>query len=155
MPTVEAKGCSSCKTVRPARDFAPGKRMRSGLQSQCRPCSREWHKARPDYVRRKNKDWRQANPTYGRDWQRQANYGLSPDDVAALRAAQNGACAGCLTDLTTTKECVDHCHSSSAVRGLLCNRCNLALGYAADDAARLRRLADYLDHHKSLSEAYK
>lgn len=39
----------------------------------------------------------------------------------------------------------DHCHATNQFRGILCFRCNLALGHAGDDPVRLRQLADYLD----------
>ena len=155
MLTIKEKPCSACKLVLPASEFYPHRRMRSGLQSQCRTCNRQWHKANPEYVRQKGVEWRKNNPSYGRDWQRRANYGVSPEDMTALRTSQGGACAGCLTDLATTKECVDHCHISQRVRGLLCNLCNLAIGYAKDDADRLRRLAKYLEQSREEAEAYK
>lgn len=41
------------------------------------------------------------------------------------------------------KLCVDHCHDSTKVRGLLCNDCNLAVGYGKTEAI-LRAAADYL-----------
>ena len=34
------------------------------------------------------------------------------------------------------------------IRGILCDDCNVALGRAHDDAARLRKLADYLDTYE-------
>ena len=40
----------------------------------------------------------------------------------------------------------DHCHLTERFRGWLCNPCNMALGCAKDQSARLRRLADYLDN---------
>lgn len=40
---------------------------------------------------------------------------------------------------------VDHCHTTNVVRGILCHNCNVAVGHAQDDPARLRRLANYLE----------
>jgi len=37
--------------------------------------------------------------------------------------------------------------AARAVRGLLCNSCNLVLGYVKDDPVVLDRLAAYLRHH--------
>lgn len=42
---------------------------------------------------------------------------------------------------------MDHCHATNSVRAPLCNNCNRALGYAADDPEILRNLADYLERH--------
>jgi hypothetical protein len=39
---------------------------------------------------------------------------------------------------------VDHCHSTNIVRGLLCNRCNLAIGMFKDDPISLRNAFRYL-----------
>jgi hypothetical protein len=41
----------------------------------------------------------------------------------------------------------DHCHARGHFRGWLCRGCNLALGNAGDNPARLRRLADYLERN--------
>jgi Recombination endonuclease VII len=39
----------------------------------------------------------------------------------------------------------DHCHERRIVRGVLCHSCNIAVGYARNDPARLRALAVYLE----------
>ncbi len=39
----------------------------------------------------------------------------------------------------------DHCHLLDTFRGWLCHSCNVALGNAKDDPARLRKLANYLE----------
>jgi hypothetical protein len=39
---------------------------------------------------------------------------------------------------------VDHCHQTKVIRGLLCHKCNVALGHMNDDPEQLERAADYL-----------
>jgi DNA-binding sugar fermentation-stimulating protein len=54
-----------------------------------------------------------------------------------MLAEQGGLCAVCKQPPTQNntrahwdgKLCVDHCHDTGRVRGLLCNDCNLAVGY--------------------------
>ena len=75
-------------------------------------------------------------------------YGITTDDYDSMFSEQNGVCAICKrSDMSNGKLhlAVDHCHETDLVRGLLCNNCNLMLGHAKDDSARLRRAADYLD----------
>jgi hypothetical protein len=43
--------------------------------------------------------------------------------------------------------CIDHDHTSGKIRDALCHNCNAALGSFADDPARLRAAADYLEKH--------
>lgn len=51
-------------------------------------------------------------------------------------------CAIC----AATEELVgDHCHTTGRPRGILCRNCNLAIGNMADDPARLRAAATYLE----------
>lgn len=42
---------------------------------------------------------------------------------------QNNACAICKISFYLTKVYIDHDHKTGKFRGLLCNRCNVALGY--------------------------
>jgi len=146
---LTSKTCSTCKLVLPVDQFYPHRRMRSGLQSQCKKCSRRWHLDRPDYVRAKNKEYRRKNPTYARDYSRNARHGVTREQAGLIRFAQKGLCAGCLEPLAKVKECLDHCHKTGQVRGLLCDHCNAALGRLKDSSATARRLADYLDKYES------
>lgn len=82
-----------------------------------------------------------------------SRYGLTWESFHALLIAQGGACAICGTTIrdevgVARKEqaCVDHCHSTGTVRGLLCAKCNLALGYLRDSPQIARNAATYLEN---------
>lgn len=73
-------------------------------------------------------------------------YGITPEDYAARFAAQDSRCAVCRTDTPGGKGWhLDHDHATGAVRGILCHRCNLALGNFKDDPDRLRAALAYLE----------
>lgn len=76
-------------------------------------------------------------------------YGLTPADVDRMLAAQDSACAVCSSaggkdDIGRLRGLVvDHDHSTGAVRGLLCGRCNTML--AVIEAGNIAdKLAGYL-----------
>jgi hypothetical protein len=70
-------------------------------------------------------------------------YGISPAEYDALLAKQGGACAICRRR-AKGRLCVDHCHVTGMVRGLLCHECNGALGWLKDDQASLVAALAYL-----------
>jgi hypothetical protein len=70
-------------------------------------------------------------------------YGISPAEYEALLAKQGGVCAIC-RKRSKQRLCVDHCHVTGMVRGLLCLKCNGALGYLKDDQASLVAALAYL-----------
>ena len=49
--------------------------------------------------------------------------------------AQQGKCAICKIPQSSLKYalCLDHCHKTKQIRGLLCDKCNMGLGYFNDD----------------------
>jgi Recombination endonuclease VII len=70
-------------------------------------------------------------------------YGISAAEYDALLAKQGGVCAICRQH-SKRRLCVDHCHLTGTVRGLLCDRCNLGLGYLKEDQASLVAALAYL-----------
>ncbi len=74
-------------------------------------------------------------------------YGLTPEQVDDMLAAQGGVCAICGggPDGRWGKFNVDHNHTTGNVRGLLCSNCNQMIGHAKDSPALLRLAADYLE----------
>lgn len=76
---------------------------------------------------------------------RQYKFGIAPGTWDAMLAAQGGGCAICGTTQWPGKgPHGDHDHVTGRFRGILCHDCNLLLGNAKDDPARLRAAIEYL-----------
>ena len=75
-------------------------------------------------------------------------YGIDADQYDRMVESQNNKCKICGTDEPrgTGGWKVDHCHSTGKVRGLLCNNCNLGLGYFKDNIKSLEAAIQYLIH---------
>ena len=73
------------------------------------------------------------------------NYGITLKEYEILFNKQNGVCAICHKSETRTKYlCVDHNHGTGEIRGLLCTKCNLALGYINDSILLLEEMIKYI-----------
>ncbi len=75
-------------------------------------------------------------------------YGLTRADYEALLAAQGGVCPLCGKRSEKTL-CVDHCHETGTIRGLLCRQCNFALGCFTDSQAAMMAALAYLGGSKN------
>lgn len=93
-----------------------------------------------------------------RNYQLQKVYGISEDTYIKLFEEQKGVCAICKSPEThvhrkTNLICnlsVDHDHSTGIVRGLLCKRCNMALGLLRDSEVLLENAKKYLNKQKEV-----
>lgn len=149
--------CSRCHQEKRTAEFS------RSTSPYCRPCNndvqREWRAANPDkrrtHKRRADAKALIADPLRIRKATLR-KFGLTIDSFAALLESQGGRCGICPTDDPGGRHGtwhVDHdrrcCPRSGScgrcVRGLLCQNCNLMIGHAKDDQARLRAGADYLD----------
>jgi hypothetical protein len=114
------KFCRGCRRVLPVSDWSPRINANDGLAWQCKSCLSA--KDRAKHLMR--------------------TYGMSVEDLDAMLDWQHGVCAICQTAPAAH---VDHDHESGSVRGLLCFRCNAALGQLGDDPLVVRRAARYLE----------
>lgn len=76
-------------------------------------------------------------------------YNLPYAKYAEMLLAQGGKCACCKQSFIyegkkANRPCVDHNHTTSEVRELLCGRCNLAAGNVNDSSDLATKLATYL-----------
>lgn len=154
--------CQGCEQVLPVSAFGKHVRDTFGLQPLCKPCTnvrnRQYVANHPDPEARRRRRAEQSaallkkNP---RSYEQTRRYNLArfKYDLAAIEAMlakQGGVCAICKQAEVTVRQgrvmalSVDHDHDTGRIRGLLCNRCNRAIGLFNDDADLLRTAARYL-----------
>lgn len=116
--------------------------------------SERWRKANPERSREIRRlaavRWRNNHPDANKRADRakhlKAKYGLSIEDWNAMFAAQGFVCASCSSPHAGVRWWpVDHCHKTNRIRGILCNRCNVALGYVEDEPL-MTNLRAYLEN---------
>jgi Recombination endonuclease VII len=67
------------------------------------------------------------------------------DAIARLRAEQQQLCAICKKHESETGTlCLDHCHDTGEIRGLLCRKCNAGIGLLGDNLETVRAATAYL-----------
>jgi hypothetical protein len=111
--------CIKCKQTKASSFFCKSKDRRSGYSAICKECT--------SVLRRKEA------------------YGIDSDFISILIKQQNGKCAICKTIFGKNFH-VDHSHITDSVRGLLCGKCNLALGLFHDNSSLLRSAIAYLEN---------
>jgi len=110
------------------------------------------------------KEWRKNNPEV---WNKQNSrhslkrrYNLSENDFIKLKIKQNNKCGICQNEETafdprwkkTRNLSVDHDHKTGKVRGLLCTRCNTAIGLLKEDVNLFQQSINYLNGVKQITK---
>ena len=86
--------------------------------------------------------------------ERKRLYGISHKQYLELTAAQHGVCAVCFQPESATfhgklkQLSVDHDHKTGKIRGLLCSKCNTALGLVDESCERLLSLIAYMERSR-------
>lgn len=77
-------------------------------------------------------------------------YKISKEDYMRMFLGQEGRCKICLTheDSLNKRLAIDHCHETGEVRGLLCMRCNSALGLLKENINIVDNALTYLKEAK-------
>lgn len=114
------KTCPKCEVEKTQGDFRPRWNTPTGYSHWCKRCSWEYTLV--------------------------SKYGLTADGYEAIDRGQGGTCAICGAPPGKRRLAVDHDHATGAVRGLLCTKCNVGLGYFKDSAEGVRRALDYLEN---------
>lgn len=153
------KTCTKCKEVKPISEFNKAKSGKYGVRGDCKEChwlsyknnnndkinqrAREYRKNNPDKIRKNNQKYKENNKEQLKNKHLEKLYGITLKEYKQLLKEQNGVCKIC--GGTCKKDLhVDHCHDTGEIRGLLCVRCNVALGHFQDDITLLQKAIEYL-----------
>lgn len=101
----------------------------------------EQRSAKAQQVRQWKLDNRDRVRTIDRRAHLKRRYGITPEAYDGLYASQNGKCAVCGVPRATLD--VDHDHSTGEIRGLLCHRCNWAIGILGDSPEKAYAVVEY------------
>lgn len=132
----------------------PNKRTTSRPVNWCSRCKHEAWKARAlergydfDAARDRKRNWvRKQYAVYDN-----IRLYITREEFDALFEKQQGACAICRSKESSFQRtgprslCIDHCHETGVIRGLLCARCNKGLGSLGDNLASLKKAVSYLE----------
>lgn len=150
----QTKQCSSCKEVKDKNEFTKSKNKFDGLECYCKPCNKAKRQKYEEVNKEKlliyKKEWRKNNYRRRKNLELEWNYGISLEKYEQILIKQEYSCAICKIhqDSLSRKLCVDHCHKTEQVRGLLCGNCNVGIGKLKDDINLLETAVNYLKSYK-------
>lgn len=133
--------CKSCSKTKELSEFY------SFRVYDCKECSRIRSKAYYESTKKevfKDNDVPRNERIAART--RLKKYGVTQEEFLNFIKLAADKCPGCQRKSSqfSGRWCLDHCHTTGNVRGVLCGKCNSALGFADDSVETLQRLISYL-----------
>jgi len=136
------KLCKMCGKTKSLTDFWFRNTRRGEVKRYYSPCKACREKRRKQY--RKENPLKIKNLLLKRDWN------ITLEEYHEKVIQQKGVCAICGKPEKSTYRgkprclAVDHNHQTGELRGLLCNDCNIALGWFHDDIDVIKNSINYL-----------
>lgn len=142
--------CNTCKLDKPYTDFSKKSEAKRGYAYRCKSCHNTylrdvWYKNNSESQKRATRLYKVMN----RHRILAARYGCSETDILELFSQ---ACDACEVCGSTKRLCVDHCHSTGKIRGILCHACNTALGFLKEEEHRALSMAGYIQKNVQLNK---
>jgi len=119
-----------------------------------------WQKNNRDKIKVYFKSWSVKNETTYSKYKflkkvKVLNINLSYEDYLVMVESQKNLCAICKIPETAKHKSgttcllsIDHCHKTKKVRGLLCKKCNTALGFFEDDLSVILNAYSYIKQNE-------
>lgn len=134
------KTCTKCNTLKSLDNFTKSSSTKDRLKNWCKGCFEKYDKERratlsKEYIKGRSlvRYWPELKPLE------------AYNKYVELLKSQNNVCRICnKPESNNRKLCVDHCHKTNAVRGVLCDECNIGLGKFNDKEELLLNALKYL-----------
>lgn len=160
------KICTLCQVPKPIFEFYEKKLNSGKFRSECKKCTnknnyiyndknqdRKKALRKENYIKNREKELmlRKIRTKNTKEQRRavslKARYGITIEQYNSMLLEQNNLCKICSNPETLREQplSVDHCHKTGKIRGLLCDKCNRAIGILNDNPLILRKAADYLE----------
>lgn len=146
--TMSDVKCKICGVTRTDSNWRRGygKQLGKLVGNTCKAC---YSASRKEYRKEYQPKWSKNNLEHRRHYSRKLLYGIDKHAFDLMLSKQNHACAICSFAFNDKEQRarphVDHDHATGKVRGLLCVKCNLMLGYAQDSQQTLNKAIKYLN----------
>ncbi len=134
--------------------FYKDKSRPDGHRYECKACQRQYDrkvylKDSVKHIERAKRRQRLLPDATYLNWIKR-KYSVSPETYDRMMKEQNGLCGICgnaQTRANSDRLCIDHAHGTDPilVRGLLCDRCNHAIGLVDESPDILRSMIRYLE----------
>lgn len=145
---IKEKQCIGCLEILNIEQFTKNPSCIDGRNVRCRKCfspinkeyfyKRKYGKGNlPLIFFKLSSFWRKAKRLYG----------ITTKEINDFYLKANGFCDCCKKQLGKYID-LDHCHSTGKVRGVVCRRCNLRIGFRESGDHNL--VDKYLKFHRSL-----
>jgi hypothetical protein len=161
LPSITVKSCRNkdCTQLnpQPIENFGKDKSKKDGHCTRCMACDRAYRELNYSRLKANYKVYYQLNSDKrkltARNWHYLNVYGLTFEQKQQMSEVQGHKCANinCSYMFKSISEaCVDHNHTTSKVRALLCHPCNKALGLLKENFERTIGLAKYIQDHEGI-----
>jgi hypothetical protein len=136
--------CSICNNVKDCSLFSKKKDSKRGYSYRCKSCHNDyvrssWYPENKDKHASSTKRWKKDNFLQVKA----TAHNVDLKETKLKYDLCDGKCQICKMELPL---CLDHCHTTNKVRGFLCSKCNLGIGYFLDDITLLESAIDYLQN---------
>lgn len=160
--------CTGCIEDKDPSQFCNDSTHKNGKSSRCKSCKNkyniEWKKNNPEkaaahipsrkqwrldnleHDKNRNREYWIKNPILRLTYRLNKEYNITLKRYEEMLQAQDNKCAVCKINFSELKRkpCVDHCHKTGVVRGLLCHKCNVSIGLLNEDFGTVLNLVKYL-----------
>lgn len=115
-----------------------------------RESAKAWAKRNPEKARENATQYRKS--AHGSRKRQEhsllSRYGISLAEFDRLVASQGGHCASC--GRSGKQLVIDHSHRTGKVRGLICQRCNVLIGYMERDSESVAKCRSFIEKHEGV-----